>query len=275
MDSLVTTHWLADALGAPDLRILDATYVDAALGRDPAVEFAAAHIPGALFLDLGNLRDKASPLPMTMPDEATFAAHLSALGVAADDRIVVYDDSPWRTAARAWWMLTSFGARHVAILDGGLPKWRAEGRPLEIGTPRPTPTTFAAHLDATRLRSLDQMKATADQIVDARSAARFTGAEADPRPGIAPGHIPGARNLPYPQVLNPDGTYRDETALAAAFAGAGIDPAAPVVATCGSGITAAVLAFAAHHLGHVMPIYDGSWTEWGGDPSTPKATGTA
>lgn len=277
MDALVTTDWLAGALGARDLSVLDATYVDAGTGRDPAAEYRAGHIPGAVFMDLGELRDTGSPLPMTLPAAARFAGRMQALGIGDGSRIVLYDDSPWRTAARAWWMLRHFGARDVAILDGGLAKWRAEGRPLAKGADVPCPCPFAAAGGGSGVRTFDELKAIvasrSEQILDARSGARFTGAEPDPRPGVASGHMPGARNLPYPGLFNADGTYKRGDALAVAFIAAGIDLDCPIVTTCGSGITAATLIFALHLLGREAALYDGSWSEWGADRDTPKACG--
>lgn len=276
MDPLVSTDWLAGQLGARDLRIADATYVDPATGRDAAAEFAAGHIPGGVFLDLAELRDTGSDLPNMLPPPAKVASRLGRLGLGDGCRIILYDDSPWRTAARAWWVLRHFGA-HAAILDGGLAKWRAEGRPLATGTEQPRPRHFTPQQGAGEIRSLSQMRANlaaaTEQVIDARSAARFTGAEPDPRPGVAPGHIPGSANLPYGRLFNPDGTWKRGDDLRAAFADAGIDPARPIAATCGSGVTAAVLLFGLHLLGRESALYDGSWSEWGADPTTPKATG--
>ncbi|SEN79385.1 thiosulfate/3-mercaptopyruvate sulfurtransferase [Sphingomonas gellani] len=279
MDALVDTAWLAGELGDGDLRVLDAAYFANFPGeapRDAAAEHDAAHIPGALFLDLGTLRDTDSDLPMMLPDADLFAERLSALGVAEADRIVLYDNSPHHTAARAWWMLTLFGATNVAILDGGLAKWRAEGRPVRSGRETSPRRSFTARRDGGAVRSLVQMRenlnSRAEQAVDARSPARFSGAEPDPRPGTDAGHIPGSINLPYGRLFHPDGTWKRGEPLRAAFADAGVALDRPLVATCGSGITAAVLAFGAHLLGHDMPIYDGSWSEWGSHADTPKAT---
>ncbi|MDR6788441.1 thiosulfate/3-mercaptopyruvate sulfurtransferase [Sphingomonas sp. BE138] len=282
MHDLVSTEWLAANTGAPGLRVLDASYHVGLPGeppRDAAAEFAAGHLPGAAFMDLAAFAEPGAALPSTMPGATHFAALAGRLGLRADDRIVLYDDAPHRTAARAWVMLRAFGFAQVALLDGGLAKWKAEGRPLEQGTPTPAPTTVdvaaagVGVLDLAAMRKIQQEGTV--QIVDARSAARFTGAEADPRTGVALGHIPGSRNLPYPRLFNADGTWRQGAALTDAFAAAGIDPNKPMAMTCGSGITASVLAFGAHLLGQEAAVYDGSWTEWGGDPTTPKATGEA
>lgn len=279
MDTLVSTEWLANALetsvpGAGDLRVVDATYAE---GRDAAADYAAEHIPGAVFMNLAELRDTDSDLPNMLPSPPKFASRMQSLGLGDGSRIVLYDSSPWRTAARAWWMLRTFGAHNVAILDGGLAKWQAEGRETESGKQAVRHRHFTIWADDKAVRTKDQMTANlssgAEQVVDARSAARFTGAEADPRPGTASGHIPGSKSLPYATLFNADGTWKTGDALRSAFEGAGIDLARPIVTTCGSGITAAVLAFGAHLLGNEAALYDGSWSEWGGDPSTPKAMG--
>lgn len=282
MDALVTTQWLAGELGAPDLRVVDATYfgsVPGGPGRDARAGYELAHIPGAVFLDLETLADATSDLPSMLPPPDQFAARLASLGIGDGDRIVLYDVSHYHTATRAWWMLRAMGARDVAILDGGLVKWRAEGRPVASDAEHLSPRTFTARLDPDRVRTIAQMKANvasaAEQLLDARSPARFSGDEPDPRAGTAAGHIPGSRNLPYGRLFKPDGTWKTGAALKAEFDDAGIDLAKPLVTTCGSGITAAVLAFGAHLLGNDAALYDGSWSEWGGDPSTPKATGMA
>jgi len=282
MTALVSTEWLAAHAGTPGLRLLDASYHVGLPGeppRDAAAEFAAGHVPGATFMDLAGFNAPDAPLPSTMPDAAHFAARAGRLGLRTDDRIVLYDDAPHRTAARAWVMLRAFGFTDVALLDGGLAKWKAEGRPLEQGAAPVAPTIVEVPASGIGLLDLAAMRALQQdgsaQIVDARSTARFTGAEPDPRPGVAPGHIPGARNLPYPQLFNADGTWKQGEALAAAFTTAGVDLDRPLAMTCGSGITASVLAFGAHLLGRDAAVYDGSWTEWGGDPATPKATGDA
>jgi thiosulfate/3-mercaptopyruvate sulfurtransferase len=280
MDALVTTEWLAAEMGASDLRIVDATYFANFPGeapRDAAADYEAAHIPGAVFMNLGELRDTDSDLPMMLPSAEKFASRMQSLGLGDGSRIVLYDNSPHHTSARAWWMLRTFGAHDVAILDGGLAKWQAEGRETASGKESLRHRHFTVWADQKNLRTLDQMKANVDsqaeQVVDARSAARFTGEEPDPRPATHAGHIPGSKNLPQGQLFNADGTWKTGDALRQAFTDAGVDLDKPMVATCGSGITAAVLAFGAHLVGKDMPIYDGSWSEWGADRSTPKAMG--
>lgn len=279
MDSLVTTEWLANELGANDLRVVDATYFAGFGDRNAAAEYDAAHIPGAVFMDLGEIADTSSDLPSMLPTPEKFASRMQSLGLGDGSRIVLYDNSPFHTSARAWFMLRTFGAHDVAILDGGLAKWQAEGRDTTSGKEQLRHRHFTVWADDKGVRTLDQMKANvesgAEQVLDARSAARFTGEEADPRPATHPGHIPGSRNLPVGQIFNDDGTWKTGDALRSAFEGAGIDLAKPLVTTCGSGITASALAFGAHLLGVNAAVYDGSWSEWGADRTTPKATGAA
>lgn len=282
MDSLVSTEWLAAALDQRDLRVADATLHANFPGdppRDARTEFEQAHIPGAVFLDLAAFADAASPLPSMLPGAAPFASRMAKLGLGDGLRIVLYDDAPHRTAARAWTMLRAFGFTGVAILDGGLAKWRAEDRPVASGPAAPLPRHATprteGHGIVDRAAVAQAIAGGAAQVIDARSPARFTGAEPDPRAEVAPGHIPGSLNLPYTQLFATDGTWKRGDALAAAFAGAGVDLDRPMLMTCGSGITASVLAFGAHLLGREAAVYDGSWSEWGADPSSPKATGTA
>ncbi len=280
MDSLVSTEWLAGELGASDLRVVDCTKHLPATGRNAAAEYEAGHIPGAVFMDLSDLVDTSAAVENTLPPAEKFASRMQSLGLGDGSRIVLYDDSAVKTSARAWFMLTMFGAHDVAILDGGIAKWKAEGRALKQGKETLRHRHFTAWQDDKNVRTkaamLANLHSKEEQVVDARGAARFTGDEADPRPNIAKGHIPGSRNLPYTALYNADGTFKDKSALQETFADAGIDLAKPVVTTCGSGITASVVAFAMHLLGKEdVALYDGSWNEWGADPDTPKATGAA
>ncbi len=277
MDDLVTTEWLARSLGADDLSIVDCSAFMPADQRDPAAEYAAAHIPGARFLDIGEVADRDNPAPHMLPSAARFGEAMVAIGVGRDDRIVVYDNSPLRTAARGWFTLRYFGAERVAILDGGFQKWRREGRAVETGAASPRKVRFDAHQADEAAVSLEGVLARGEMpLVDARGAARFEGKEGDPRPGIAPGHVPGARNLPYSALYREDGTLKSEAALRAEFDAAGVDPEQPFIASCGSGVTANSLIFAARRLGgRGQKLYDGSWSEYGADPATPKELGPA
>ncbi|WP_308222962.1 sulfurtransferase [Sphingomonas sp. J344] len=213
-----------------------------------------------------------------LPNAGQFATQLGALGVGTGDRIVLYDNAPHHTATRAWWMLRAFGIE-AALLDGGFARWVKEERPVETGAANPAPATLAVTPDPARVRTRDQVLANivshAEQLVDARSAARFTGEEKETRPGLASGHIPGSANIPYSSFFNPDGTWKHPTSLRLAFEDEGVEVERPVIATCGSGISAAVIVFALHLLGHPAALYDGSWVEWGAHPDTPKATGAA
>jgi thiosulfate/3-mercaptopyruvate sulfurtransferase len=276
--SLVSSDWLAARLGTPGLVVLDASHHLPAANREAPAEFAAAHIPGARFLGLASLFDAGSPVPYAMPTPAQLAERLGSLGIAPDDAIVLYDDSAIRTAARAWFLLTANGRNKVAILDGGLGKWRSEGRAMEAGAPAPSPAAPAALAQPTRVRSkadmLANLESGREQVLDARSADRVYGSGIDPVHGGPNGRIPGARNLPFTEVLNADGTYKSPETLRAAFEAAGIDLDQPITTTCGSGVTASVLLFALHLIGvDSAALYDGSWSEWSADPATPKAQG--
>jgi thiosulfate/3-mercaptopyruvate sulfurtransferase len=279
MDDLVSTHWLAERLGEPGLVVLDATAHVLDPQRNAREEFAGSHIPGARFLDLTSLTDPDSPVPAALPSAAQFAERMEQLGVHQGDRLVLYDDTPARTSARAWFIARMYGVG-VAILDGGLGKWRGEGRPVESGASAPPRARFssAPGMGAVRTNAdvLANIATREEQLLDARGAGRFSGQEPEPRPDLPSGHIPGSRNLPYARVLNEDGTFKEPEALRGAFEAAGIDLRQPVVTTCGSGVTAAVLLFALHLLGKEdVALYDGSWSEWAADPATPKATGAA
>ena len=280
MDMLVSTEWLEAELGAPDLRIIDATLFLASHGRDARAEYEAEHIPGAVFLDLDEVVDSDNPAPHMLPPEAKFASRMQSLGLGDGSRFVVYDNTPLHSSARAWWMLKTFGAHYAAILDGGMVKWKAERRPVEAGRPHVRHAHFSPLFDGREVADKgfvsSIMGAGSHELVDARSAGRFTGEEAEPRPGLPVGHIPGSKHLPQGQLFNPDNTWKQGDALRAAFDAAGVDLSRPLVTTCGSGITAAVLLFGARLLGKEdVMLYDGSWSEWGADPATPKATGAA
>lgn len=275
MDSLVSTEWLANEMGASDLRIVDCSKHLPAANRDALAEYEAGHIPGAVFMDLGDLVDTNAPVENTLPPAEKFASRMQSLGLGDGSRIVLYDDSAVKTSARAWFMLKMFGAHDVAILDGGLAKWKAEGRPLATGRETLRHRHFTVWRDDKQVRAkediLANLESRAEQVIDARGAARWSGAEADPRPNIACGHIPGSANVPYTTLYNADGTFKSKAELKAAFEAAGVDLSKPIVTSCGSGVTACVLLFALHLLGKEdTALYDGSWTEWGADPETPK-----
>ena len=276
MDSLVSTDWLARHLGEPDLVIIDSSWFMPSLGRSGRDEYLAAHIPGARFLDIDEVADKSHPAPHMLPGARQFSEAMERLGVGSDDRIVVCDNSPTRTAARGWFMLRHFGARQVAILDGGFQKWLAEGRPTESGHPAARRAKFDA-IERDEIVTKQQLLAGTElPWVDARGKGRFEGSEPDPRAGVAAGHAPGARNLPFGSLYREDGTFEPVTELRRLFAEAGIDPTRPFVASCGSGVTANSLVFAAHLIGNDdTNLYDGSWSEWGADPATPKVVGPA
>jgi thiosulfate/3-mercaptopyruvate sulfurtransferase len=277
MDSLVSTSWLADHLGESDLAIVDSSWFMPASGRSGREEYLAAHIPGARFFDLDEVSDRSNPNPHMLPSSGEFATAMEQLGVGSDDRIVVYDNSPVRTAARGWFTFRHFGAGEVAILDGGSQKWLAEGRPTESGEPEARIARWTAQpRSADVVSKSDLLAGELPAVIDARGNGRFEGTEPEPRPGVASGHIPGARNLPFGSLYAADGTLLPPHEVERRFAAAGIASDAPFVASCGTGVTAACLIFAAHRLGNDKTrLYDGSWTEWGADPATPKAVGPA
>ena len=278
MELLVTTEWLAAELGKTDIRVIDATMFLADHGRNARAEFEAAHIPGAVFFDIDEVSDASSPLPHMLPAAEKFASRMQALGLGDGSRIVVYDNSPLRSAARVWWMLMLFGAHEVAILDGGFAKWQSEGRSVESGKPIVRHRHFTVWADKSLVRDVkqitDNLRGKTEQLVDARSAGRFAGTEPEARAGLRGGHIPGSKNLPFDTLFNDDGTYKARDAIKSAFAAAGIDLSKPTVATCGSGVTSGVLAFAAALIGNPkVAIYDGSWSEWGANAHNPVVTG--
>lgn len=278
MTHLISTADLASSLGTPDLVLLDCTKYLPTEPLDGRTEYLKARIPGARFLDLDEAADPDDPLPHMVPTPVRFARVIGALGVSNTSRVVCYDQKGINSAPRGWWLLRLFGHENVAVLDGGLPKWKAEGRPLESGDPPPvTPATFTPDLITRRLAGIGDMKRIVRQgggealILDARTAGRFDGTAPEPRPGLRSGHIPGAANLPFTELLNPDGTMKDTAALRTLYAARGADDTRPVVTSCGTGVTACVLALGAVLAGLPEPaVYDGSWTEWASRPETPK-----
>jgi thiosulfate/3-mercaptopyruvate sulfurtransferase len=263
--NLVSTEWLGDHLSTDDLVIFDASWHLPTAKRDAKVEFSAQHVSGARFFDIDLLSDRSSTLPHMLPSAAQFQEQVRALGVRSSSKVVAYDAAGLFSAARCWWMFKVFGHDKVSVLDGGLPKWLAENRAIESGTSfAPAVGDFIARFNATMVASIEDVASGKAQIVDARSPTRFRGEEPEPRPGVRPGHIPGAHNVHYASLLNSDGTLISREYLEQRFTAAGIEPFAPVVTSCGSGVTAAILTLALTELGaQNYKLYDGSWAEWG------------
>jgi thiosulfate/3-mercaptopyruvate sulfurtransferase len=277
MDSLVSTEWLAEHLGESGLTIVDSSWHMPATGRSGREEYFKAHISDARFLDIDEVADRSNPAPHMLPTATEFGEAMQRIGIDRSDRVVVYDNSPTRNSTRGWFMLRHYGARNVAVLDGGFQKWTAEGRPTESGEPKPREATFEPDEQRGETVSKQQiLEGPGCALVDARGKARFEATEPEPRPGLAGGHIPGARNLPFGMLYDEQGCFKSREELQRAFDEAGIDPAKPFIASCGSGVTATSLIFAAHLLGcDNGKLYDGSWSEWGADPATPKEIGPA
>jgi thiosulfate/3-mercaptopyruvate sulfurtransferase len=277
-EALVSTRWLADHLESPEICVVDGSWHMPQLNRDARAEFEAGHIPGAVVFDIDRIADTSNPLPHMLPDAAAFAREVGALGIGNDSHVVAYDTVGAGSAARVWWTFRAFGHDKVSVLDGGLPKWRAEGRPVEAGAPAPQPTNYAARLDPALVRDLGQVRADvesgAEQILDARARGRFAGTEPEPRAGLRSGHMPGALNQPFLELYDGDAkTMKQAAELRALFRDAGLDMAKPVVTSCGSGVTACNLALALYLIGkRDVAVYDGSWTEWGGRDDTPIET---
>ena len=280
-DPLVTTEWLAAHINDANVKVLDATFKLPGILPLPKDDYLAAHLPGAVYFDVDAVSDHSNPLPHMYPSAEQFGRDVGGLGVSNADTVVVYDSGGWVAAPRAWWMFLAYGHSNVRILDGGLKKWKAEGRKVESGEVKAKPATFKASHDPRRVRSIEQMVANvasrAEQVIDARAADRFEGRAAEPRPGIRSGHIPGARNVPYGQLFDAaTGAMKPLDDLRKAFTGAGVNFDAPIVTSCGSGVSAGVLTLALYRLGITdTALYDGSWSEWGQAGGPPIAIGPA
>lgn len=278
--ALVSTEWLAENLDAPDVRVIDVSYFLPSAKRNAKEEFAAQHIPGAVFFDIDDIADRDTDLPHMLPDAGKFSDKVSALGIGNADKVVAYDaNGGGMAAARGWWMFRVFGHKDVCVLNGGLPKWLAEGRPTTDKAPSPTPVTFTAMKNENLVRDIGQMLANvesgAEQVVDARSKDRYEGTEPEPREGARAGHIPGSLNLPFVQFFDNERNFvmRDAEELTQAISAAGLDPERPITASCGSGVTASMLAFGFYLTGKEdVAVYDGSWSEWGMRQDTPIET---
>ncbi len=276
-DPTVSTDWLAEHLEDPSVIIIDATWFMPGTPRDARAEHAERHIPGAVFFDIDEISDHSNPLPHMLAEPKDFAVHARRLGVEPDSKVVVYDAQGLFSAARVWWNFRAMGHDAVWVLDGGLPKWIAEAHALETGWPERPHGEFKAHPKPELVKSLDEVRAAleteAAQVVDARPAARFTGETPEPRAGLRSGHMPGALSLPSSAVVH-DGRLADKAALEKIFAEAGVTLGEPVITTCGSGVSAAILSLGLARVGQWdAPVYDGSWTEWGGRADTPVVTG--